>query len=130
MTFCTAVNCIDGRVQLPVIEFLTDRFGVDYVDMITEPGVNRILAERTDPGGIDSILARIDISVTAHNSSAVAVVGHHDCKGNPVDESQQTIDTLAAVKYLREQCARYKDVRVIGLWVDGNGTVSEITTDQ
>ncbi|MHC5086790.1 MAG: carbonic anhydrase, partial [Planctomycetota bacterium] len=26
MSFCTAINCMDGRVQLPVIPFLQNRF--------------------------------------------------------------------------------------------------------
>jgi len=40
MIFCTAVNCMDGRVQLPVINYLKERFSANYVDMITEPGPN------------------------------------------------------------------------------------------
>ena len=40
MSFCTAINCMDGRVQLPVIRFLQERFKVDYVDVISEPGPN------------------------------------------------------------------------------------------
>jgi hypothetical protein len=48
MTFCTVVNCIDGRVQLPVIEFLKNRFGVDFVDCITEAAPVRILAGETN----------------------------------------------------------------------------------
>ena len=31
MSFCTAVNCIDGRVQLPLIRYLQEGFGVLYV---------------------------------------------------------------------------------------------------
>lgn len=37
---------MDGRVQLPVIKYLQDRFKVQYVDTITEPGPNLILAEQ------------------------------------------------------------------------------------
>lgn len=43
--FATALNCMDGRVQIPIIEFLKKKFKVDYVDMITEPGIDKILAE-------------------------------------------------------------------------------------
>ena len=38
MCFCTAVNCMDGRVQLPVTSYLQERFNVEHVDSITEPG--------------------------------------------------------------------------------------------
>jgi len=41
MEFCTAINCMDGRVQIPVISFLEERFNARYVDVISEPGPNR-----------------------------------------------------------------------------------------
>jgi hypothetical protein len=120
---------MDGRVQLPVIAFLTQRFAVEHVDMITEPGPNRILGRQTSDSLVDSILDRIRISVERHHSVGIAIVGHHDCAGNPADEAQQTADTIAAVEYIRERCLRYGDVEVIGLWVDENWLVSEIPTD-
>lgn len=52
MKFCTAINCMDGRVQLPVINYLKKHFKVNYVGSITEPGeVGRdfLLAEIIDP---------------------------------------------------------------------------------
>ena len=47
MSFYTAINCMDGRVQLPVIYYLKERFGVPYVDVITEPGPVALLS--SDP---------------------------------------------------------------------------------
>jgi len=38
MSFCTAINCMDGRTQLPVNEFMRRKLGVAYVDTITEAG--------------------------------------------------------------------------------------------
>jgi len=43
--FATAINCMDGRVQTPVIKWLKNEYKVNYIDMITEPGPNKILAE-------------------------------------------------------------------------------------
>jgi hypothetical protein len=43
--FVTAINCIDGRTQLPVINFAQKKYGIDYVDMVTEPGPIKILTE-------------------------------------------------------------------------------------
>jgi hypothetical protein len=40
----TAINCIDGRVQEPVAAWLKERYHLDYVDMITEPGADKVLA--------------------------------------------------------------------------------------
>ena len=129
MSFCTAVNCMDGRVQLPVIAFLKERFAVEHVDTITEPGANRILGRQTSVALIASILERIRISVEHHNSVGIAVAGHHDCAGNPGGKDQQTSDTVAAVEYIRKRCSRYGRLEVIGLWVDENWSVSEVSID-
>ena len=51
--FATAINCMDGRAQEPVIEYMKKSYGVDYVDMITEPGPNRILAENKEASIIE-----------------------------------------------------------------------------
>ena len=49
MEFCTAINCVDGRVQVPVINYLKKRFKVDYVNVVSEPGPSKILAEAPSP---------------------------------------------------------------------------------
>ncbi len=46
--FATLINCMDGRVQLPVSRWIKKNFGVDFVDTITEPGPNGILANNKD----------------------------------------------------------------------------------
>jgi hypothetical protein len=48
MKFVMAINCMDGRTQLPIIEWLKKEYGATYVDMITEPGPNKIPAENKD----------------------------------------------------------------------------------
>jgi hypothetical protein len=123
MGFCTAVSCVDGRVQLPVIEYLKKRLNVDYVDTVTEPGPNAILAAGTDASAVESIRRRVHISVEHHRSVGIAVVGHHDCAGNPAGPERQREQTLAAVRYLQGQFA---GVPVIGLWVNNAWEVSEI----
>ena len=126
MSFYTTINCMDGRVQLPVNSYLKNRFNVDYVDTITEPGPNRILAEQTNINLLESINNRVKISVEKHGSPGIAVVGHYDCAGNPTAKEEQTGHTIEAVKYLKEM---YSGVDVIGLWVDENFEVSEIPID-
>jgi len=121
--FVTAINCMDGRTQLPVNEYLRNKYGADYVDTVTEPGPIKILAERTYLTQIDSIKKRVLISVEKHGSGRIAVVGHHDCAGNPVDQQTQLKQIAAAVKLIREWGL---GVEVIGLWVDENWQVSEI----
>jgi hypothetical protein len=114
---------MDGRVQIPVIDYLRSRFKADYVDTISEPGPNRILADGTDAAAIASIERRLRISVDRHHSVGIAVVGHHDCAGNPTPEAEQRQHTLAALRTIRKT---FTGVPVIGLWVDDAWTVSEV----
>lgn len=123
MSFCTVINCMDGRIQLPVIKYLQERFKVDYVDSITEPGPNLILAQQTDINIVESIFNRIKISVDHHGSVGIAVVGHYNCAGNPATKEEQTVHTLNAIRCIKR---RYSDFEVIGLWVDEHWKVSEL----
>lgn len=111
---------MDGRTQLPVIHFLKKKFEVEFVDSITEPGPNGILANDEYHSLVDSIFSRVDISVFKHNSTGIAIVGHHDCAGNPGPKEQQLQQTGLAVDAVAR---RYPDLKVIGLWVDENWIV-------
>jgi len=123
MSFCTVVNCMDGRVQEQVLEFMKRRFETDFVDSITEPGPNGILSRQSPAPTVASILSRLDISVGQHHSAGIAVVGHYDCAGNPGDRAKQDADTERAVRFLRTQ---YPELSVIGLWLGDAWTVEEI----
>ncbi len=117
MSFCTAINCMDGRVQLPVIPFLQDYFKAEFVDSITEPGPVRVLAKTTDLMVLNSIITRVDISVKQHGSGGIAICAHPDCAGNPIDDDAQKAQLKKAVIFLKEA---YPTVDVIGLWIDNN----------
>ena len=122
MSFCTAINCIDGRTQRPVSDYLMRRFGAKYVDTVTEAGPVRHLASEPASETTRSIFSRVDISVEKHGSSGIALVAHHDCAGNPVTEERQKAQLATAVDLLRKQ---YPGTEVIGLWVGSNWQVSE-----
>ena len=123
MSFYTAVNCMDGRVQLPVINYLTARFKAEHIDSVTEAGPVLYLAEKTDSEQTKSILRRMDISINNHKSTGIAVIAHHDCAGNPADEQTQISQLMPAVNFLARH---YPNVEIIGLWVDSNFSVKEI----
>ena len=123
MKFATAINCIDGRVQIPVIEWLRNEYGVNYVDMITEPAPNKMLSKSDENSITKSIKRRIEISVNKHASKLVAIVGHYDCAGNPVEENTQLKQILSAVKSVKSWNF---DVTIIGLWVDENWKVHKV----
>ena len=126
MSFCTAINCMDGRVQVPIAAFLKERLNVEYVDIITEAGPNRLLGKQTSYSLIESVFNRLRMSVEHHHSVGIAVVGHYDCAGNPAGKEEQSAQTVAAAKYIRKRCTRCKNIPIIGLWVDGKWSVSEV----
>ena len=122
MTYATAINCMDGRTQLPVIEFIMQKYHVDFVDMITEPGPNKILADSImNHLTVESIKKRVDISVKIHGSKLIAVVGHHGCAGNPAGKGLQMNHTRSAISTVKSWNF---DVEIIGLWVEEDFKVS------
>ena len=127
--FVTAVNCMDGRVQLPVLEAVRSMFDVAYVDSITEAGIVKYLSDKTESEQTKSILERVAISVEKHGSRAIAVAAHSDCAGNFVDNETQKAQLHQAVEFLR---AQFPTCKVIGLWVGSDWTprciVKEIKT--
>lgn len=124
MKFCTAINCMDGRVQIPVIEYLKNKFTVEFVDLITEPGPNKIIADGTDSKLIESIFSRVKISVEKHGSNRIAIIGHYDCAGNPADEEDQKVHTQKTINVIKN---KFQNIEVIGLWVNRDWDVTEIS---
>jgi len=122
-TFVTTINCMDGRVQIPVNEYLMSKYKVDYVDTITEAGPNKILADADNAILVESIKVRYEVSTIKHDSKVVAIVGHYDCGGNTAEEAEQ----LVQIKKACEHVATWNEnVKVIGLWVDETWAVNEI----
>ncbi|MEK6266518.1 MAG: hypothetical protein N2B06_17370 [Clostridium sp.] len=112
--YATALNCIDGRVQIPVIRWLRRNFDVDYVDLITEPGMDKVLSQYTW-FETERLRENVIVSITAHNSNVVAVIGHYDCAANPVSDYKHFQDIVKSTYIVKSWGL---PVRVIGLWVD------------
>jgi hypothetical protein len=121
--FVTAINCMDGRVQLPVITWMVQQFEADCVDMITEPGPVKILAENKPDALIESLRKRVEISFKKHGSTCLAIIGHFDCAGNPVEKETQIDQIYASLKTIHSWGFA---IPVIGLWVDEQWTVHRI----
>ncbi len=122
--FATAINCMDGRVQRPVIDYLLETYQADFVDMITEPGPNKILSDNSNKAMVDSIRQRVEMSVLKHLSRIIAVVGHHDCAGNPASQKEQEQHLANAVDLVNKWGLPVKIIS--GLWVDRQFKVSRI----
>ncbi|MBU1486884.1 hypothetical protein KKH56_02380 [bacterium] len=120
--FCTAINCIDGRVQIPVIKYIKNKYQVDYVDTITLPGPDKVLAENKDKSALHSIKKCVEISINLHGSRLIAISGHHECAGNPAGRETQLKQMRSAIKTVESWGF---GVKVIGLWVDEKMEVRE-----
>ncbi|MFH1593194.1 MAG: carbonic anhydrase [Candidatus Omnitrophota bacterium] len=113
----TCLNCMDGRVQLPVLNWIREKYSIDFVDVITEAGIDGVVASQDN---IDEIIRSINISVNINKSVRIFLVGHHDCKGNPVDEETHRENINKAVARLK---AYWPEFEIIGLWVNGHWQV-------
>ena len=121
--FVTAINCIDGRAHFPVKTWLQASFDAEFVDRITVPGVDKLLANGAAVE-VEDIKQQVLISVNAHNSETVAIVGHHDCAANPVPEAQHKQDIGQAVATVKSWDL---PVQVIGLWVNSEWQVEVVS---
>jgi carbonic anhydrase len=121
-TFATAINCMDGRAQQPVIDFVKHRADVEYVDMITEAGTIKFFSDPVNESMLSVIRKSVEISVKRHLSKHVYVVAHHDCAGNPMSDCEQKAQVVRA-KHTVE--AWGMSVKVSGLWVNADWQVEE-----
>ena len=121
-SFCTAVTCIDGRVQLPVIHYLTRRFHVEFVDIVSDTGPVGALVHDPNSERAGSMYRRTDVSIDAHTSQGLAIVAHHDCAGNrrPFEGHIEDLRRSAATLRLR-----YPGFPVLALWVGSDWTVEQ-----
>lgn len=124
--FATVVNCMDGRVQLPVIDFMKARYSVDFVDVITEPGPVKVISEQRNAFQVYSIQQRLMISQEKHSSQNLALVAHYDCAGNPVEKEKQIEQLRSALDSIHLWSFKGS---VVGLWVNENGAVEEVSFD-
>lgn len=122
-SFATAINCMDGRVQLPVIHWMKGKYDVEYIDMITEAGPTRVILRGTDEEK-ESIQSKIQVSTEKHGSEVVAVIGHFDCAGNPSSKDDKVKQIKESVVVVQEWSPSSK---VIGLYVNEEWQVEVVT---
>lgn len=118
-TFATAITCIDGRVQQPVSDWVKSRFNVRYVDLITEPGPDKLFAEASHDL-IESLVRKTLFSITHHHSRVVALAGHDTCAANPASREEHFEQILEGVQVL---LSYNLPAQIVGLWVNEWGSV-------
>lgn len=120
--FVTAINCMDGRVQEPVIKWLKETYKADYVDMITEAGPNKILLYGPNET-IEAIKEKLKISYEKHGSKVLAVAGHYDCAGYPVSREKK----IGKIKHSIELIQTWGlEMEIVGLYINENWEVEVV----
>jgi len=118
--FATSISCMDGRIQIPINDWIKKNHSVDYVDTITEPGVEKKITESID---VEQIKSKAEISIYKHKSDVIVVSGHHDCAGNPVSKEEH----LAQIKNSIGVIESWKfPAKVLGIWVNDQWEVEQI----
>lgn len=121
--FATAVNCIDGRVQAPVAQFIRKNYGVDFIDMITAPGPDKILSEYKNMREIQSMKKKVLFSYHNRDSKLIFIASHNGCLGNPCSNRMHLKQLKEAVKNVRKW---RQEAKVFGVWVDEDRKVALI----
>lgn len=124
--FATAITCIDGRVQQPVADWMKLHMNVEYVDLVTEPGPDKVISEGTTYV-VDEIVRKAKFSVQHHASPVVALCGHHDCAANHATREEHIEQILEGVRVL---LSYHFDVRVLGLWLNEFNSVELVWDTQ
>ncbi len=101
---------MDGRCQEKTVAFAKDLFGGEYVDTITEPGINGLLADGAHYGAAseelrmslkDWVRAKAAISANGHGSKSILITGHLQCAGNPVSRDEHVAHLKEAADLVR-----------------------------
>ena len=112
---------MDGRPQRKVADYLAVAFGARHLDNITTAGMVRHVVETTSHTPV--VLSNLDVSITRHDSTKIAVVAHHDCAGNPAPDATQKHQVAAAVTRIEDL---YPEAEVVGLWLGPHWIVERI----
>ena len=112
-SFATSLSCMDGRVQLPMIDLIKKKYSVDFVDTITAPGIDKVIFD----GNFESIKKSVMISVSNHKSSHIVISGHFGCAGNPVSKEEHFTHIKKSVEIVNSWNL---DADVVGVWIDEN----------
>lgn len=119
---CT-LDCMDARVQHAVKEATQKESHVNLVDVITQAGMVKVLAENKNKPLIENIKMELEISVQKHGTKCVSIAAHQDCVGNPVSKEEQ-------IKHLRQAKKTVESfglgIEIVLLWVDASFKKAEL----
>lgn len=119
----TTLNSADARVQAAVTAWMCEHAGVQTIDQVVEPGVDRILA--TGQGEqLTELRDRVFSSKYSQDSGIIAIVGHYHCAENDVKCQQAR---RAQIHRAMSRVAQWRmPSHVIGLWLDEDWQVEVV----
>ncbi len=132
LTFGTTINCMDGRSLDATVTWMKAKYGLDFIDSITEPGMDAFELNMT-PEQRAWLKRKLEISIINHGSRTVSVVGHDDCAGNPIDHDAHCVcisSDVETTKKLIQEIDPELVVTVVGLWAHETENPKVWTVDE
>lgn len=120
--FGTALTCIDGRVHDALVHWLKQKYLLDYVDLVTEPGIDRVLASGS-PEAVARLRSEVQLSLERHGSTVIAVAAHYDCASNPGTREEHAAQLSRALEVVRSWGL---SASVEGLWLNERWEVEAV----
>ena len=113
--FATAIACIDGRFHQQLTDWIVKEYEVDFVDMPTIPGPDKVVSE--DSEYAEALKYGVGISNNGHHSKLLVMTGHEDCAANPVSNDEHKEQIKKSVNNLKNWGFSGE---IIGVFVDLN----------
>jgi hypothetical protein len=118
------LTCADGHIQLPVIHWIIGMHNVEYVDMITEPGIAEVLSDPDNP--VEAIKQKIRHSLVPQDGAKLFIVGHADCDFHTAAPFEQKGHVRTATARMKKE---FPDLEIHGLWFKSDNAVEILRED-
>ena len=117
--FGTMLNCMDGRIQEPVTQWMKTQYELDFVDAPNPAGPTNMIV-KGEKEIVENYRTKTLISINGHGSRHVAVVAHQGCAKNPIPDEDQLAELHEAVEIVSSRWELPAGVRISGLWLTKN----------
>lgn len=128
--YATAIMCMDGAFTRPVQKNTKSRWGRRFIDVISQPGIVKVLAEKTNQPRLELIKEMLEISVVNHQSRAIVIAAHHNCLGNPVSKEKQLQQLPLAQKTVEKMLEQLElghfNIDITLLWINHHHLPEEV----
>jgi len=118
--FATCICCIDGRIHLPLIKWIKEKHRVDFVDIITIPGPDKVISKNSEEELKNAKQALI-ISLNVNGSEKIILSGHYDCRANNVSNQEHIALIKKGVEIINTW--EINNAEVFGVWVNEKSEV-------